>query len=73
MSRTDGADDAGEAGDKARGYTIDHHLSDAERNIHRVWDGSLDPTLTVEDGDVVRFECRDAGDRQLDTGSTAAT
>ncbi len=54
-----------------REYTIDHHLSDAEENIHRVWDNSLDPVLTVEDGDVVRFECRDAVDRQLDVESTA--
>ena len=54
-----------------REYTIDHHLSDAERNVHRVWDRSLDPVLTVADGDVVRFECRDAVDRQLDVESTA--
>lgn len=71
MSRTDGADDAGEADGGTGHYTIDHHLSDAERNIHRAWDRSLDPILTVEDGDVVRFECRDAVDRQLDAESTA--
>lgn len=55
-----------------REYTVDHRLSDAERNVHRVWDNSLDPVLTVESGEVVRFECRDAVDRQLDTESTAA-
>jgi acetamidase/formamidase len=55
-----------------REYTVDHHLSDAERNIHRSWDNSLDPALTVESGEVVRFECRDAVDRQLDVESTAA-
>ncbi len=47
-------------------YEIDHRLSDADRNIHSVWDNSLDPVLTVEPGDVVRFECRDAVDRQID-------
>ncbi len=52
-------------------YTVDHRLSDAERNIHRAWDNSLDPVLTVESGAVVRFECRDAVDRQLDVESTA--
>ena len=52
-------------------YSIDHHLSDAERNIHRAWDNSLEPVLTVDDGDVVRFECWDAVDRQLDAESTA--
>jgi hypothetical protein len=35
MSRTDDAGDAGEADDGTGRYTIDHHLSDAERNIHR--------------------------------------
>ena len=53
-------------------YSVDHRLSDAERNIHRVWDNSLDPVLTIEPGDVVRFECRDATDRQLDVESTDA-
>jgi acetamidase/formamidase len=53
-----------------REYTVDHRLSDGERNIHRAWDNSLDPALTIEPGDVVRFECRDATDRQLDVEST---
>ena len=51
--------------------TIRTNHYDAERNVHRVWDGSLEPVLTIEDGDVVRFECRDAVDRQLDVESTA--
>ena len=51
-------------------YSVDHRLSDAERNIHRAWDNGLDPVLTIEPGDVVRFECRDATDRQLDVEST---
>ena len=63
------SDPAAEAA--AESYSIDHHLSDAEQNIHRAWDNSLEPVLTVDDGDVVRFECRDAVDRQLDTESTA--
>ncbi|WP_248907387.1 acetamidase/formamidase family protein [Halocatena marina] len=54
------------------GYTVDHRLSDADENIHSVWDNSLDPVLTVEQGDVVRFECRDAVDGQIDVQTTAA-
>lgn len=50
-------------------YDVDYRLSDGEDNIHRAWDNSLDPILTVEDGDVVRFECRDAVDRQIDVDS----
>ncbi|WP_255169384.1 acetamidase/formamidase family protein [Natrononativus amylolyticus] len=50
-------------------YTVDHRLSDADRNIHNAWDNALDPVLTVEPGDVVRFECRDAVDRQVDVES----
>jgi acetamidase/formamidase len=53
-----------------REFTVDHRLSDAERNVHRAWDNSLDPVLTIDPGDVVRFECRDATDRQLDVEST---
>jgi len=52
-------------------YSVDHHLSDREPNIHRAFDNSIDPVLTVEPGEVVRFECRDAVDGQLDLQSTA--
>ncbi|QLG61756.1 acetamidase/formamidase family protein [Halorarum salinum] len=52
-------------------YTVDHRLSDADHNIHSKWDGSLDPVLTVEPGEIVRFECRDAVDRQVDVETTA--
>lgn len=50
-------------------YDVDYRLSDAEENIHRVWDNSIEPIFTIEDGDVVRFECRDAVDRQVDIQS----
>ncbi|MFB6300028.1 MAG: acetamidase/formamidase family protein [Halobacteriales archaeon] len=53
-------------------YSIDYRLSDRDANIHSAWDNSLDPILTVESGDVVRFECRDAGNGQIDVDSTAA-
>ncbi|MCL9817002.1 acetamidase/formamidase family protein [Natronocalculus amylovorans] len=52
-------------------YTIDHRLSAADRNVHSVWDNSLDPVLTIESGDVVRFDCRDALDGQVGLDSTA--
>lgn len=52
-------------------YTVDHRLSAADTNIHSAWDNSLNPALTIEPGDVVRFDCRDALDGQLDIDSTA--
>ncbi|MEF8850803.1 MAG: acetamidase/formamidase family protein [Haloarculaceae archaeon] len=56
--------------DRQRDYTVDERLSDADENVHSAWDNSLDPALTVEPGSVVRFECRDAVDRQIDVEST---
>lgn len=49
----------------------DHTVADADEYVHYVWDNSLDPVLTVESGDVVTFECRDATDGQLDRDATA--
>lgn len=51
-------------------YTVDYELSDDDENVHNVWDNSLDPVLTVEPGEVVRFECRDALDGQVTQEST---
>jgi acetamidase/formamidase len=53
------------------GVSPDYELSDDDRNVHHAWDNSLDPALTVEPGDVVRFECRDAVDGQVGLDSTA--
>ena len=53
-----------------REYTVDHQLSDRDENIHSAWNNSLDPVLSVESGDVVRFECRDAVDGQIDIETT---
>ncbi|MGB9987964.1 acetamidase/formamidase family protein [Salarchaeum japonicum] len=53
-------------------YSVDYELSDDDENIHNAWDNSLDPILTVEPGEVVRFECRDAVDGQVDMETTAA-
>lgn len=52
-------------------YTVDYDLSDADENVHHVWDNGLEPVLTVEPGEVVRFECRDALDGQVGPDSTA--
>ncbi|ELZ26422.1 Formamidase [Halogeometricum pallidum JCM 14848] len=46
-------------------YEVDYELSDDDENVHHVWDNSLDPLVTVEPGEVVRFECRDALDGQV--------
>ena len=50
--------------------TPDHVLDDRSANIHYSWDRSIDPVLTVDPGDVIRFECRDATDGQLGPDST---
>lgn len=49
----------------AQNYTVDYELSDDDENVHHVWDNSIEPVLTVEPGEVVRFECRDAFDEQF--------
>ncbi len=49
--------------------SVDHRLSDADGNIHNAWDNALDPVLEIEPGETVRFECRDAVDRQVDVES----
>ncbi|MFC6784703.1 acetamidase/formamidase family protein [Halobaculum halobium] len=43
----------------------DHELS-ADDAVHYHWDADIEPALTVEPGSVVRFDCRDAYDGQLD-------
>lgn len=48
----------------------DHHLTDEEAAVHYTWDNAIEPVLTVEPGEVVRFDCRDAYDRQLSPGAT---
>jgi acetamidase/formamidase len=55
----------------ASDYTVDHELSDDDANVHNAWDNSLDPLVTVDPGEVVRFECRDALDGQVGPDSTA--
>ena len=57
--------------EQRRGYEVDYRLSDRDENVHSAWDNSLDPALTVEPGDVVRFECRDAVDGQVTVETTA--
>lgn len=47
----------------------DHYLS-AEQPHHR-WDNSVPPKLTVESGDIVVMETRDAGNGKVKPGSTA--
>src|SRR6056297_3481848 len=52
-------------------YEVDYELTDDDENVHHVWDNSLDPLVTVEPGEVVRFECRDALDGQVGPDSDA--
>lgn len=52
-------------------HKVDHRLSDRDENIHSEWDRTIPPVLSIEPGEVVRFECRDAIDRQVDVQSDA--
>jgi acetamidase/formamidase len=58
------------APDGTNGPTPDHHLRDRDDHVHFDWDRDRDPVLTVDSGDVVRFECRDATDGSLGPEST---
>lgn len=46
----------------------EHYLDDTV--IHDAWDNSLSPRLTIEPGDTVVFECRDAANGALNPSST---
>jgi acetamidase/formamidase len=54
----------------ADGPTPDHHLRERDANVHFDWDRDRDPVLTVESGDVVRFECRDSTNGNLGPAAT---
>jgi acetamidase/formamidase len=45
-----------------------HHLDDAE--IHREWNNALPPRLSIDVGDTVVFDTRDAADRHYSRAST---
>ncbi len=49
----------------------DHTLDDS--TVHAYWDNSEPPRLTIEPGDIVTFECRDASDGQMTPGCPADT
>ena len=46
----------------------EHYLDDTI--IHDVWDNSITPRLTIEPGDTVIFECREASNQQITPAST---
>ena len=48
----------------------DHHLDASDANVHHDWDADRDPVLTVDPGEVVRFECLDATGGELAPGAT---
>lgn len=52
-------------------HAVDHRLGDRDENVHvGVWNNALDPALTIEPGEVVRFECRGAPNGHFDVEST---
>ena len=53
--------------------TPDHHVAatdPTDATVHHDWDADRDPVLTVDPGDVVRFECLDATGGELAPGAT---
>ncbi|KZN26295.1 acetamidase [Haladaptatus sp. R4] len=50
--------------------TPDHRISAQDEHVHTSWSRDHEPIRTVESGDVVRFECRDATNGRLDADST---
>ncbi len=54
-----------------KSISIDHTISDIDDNIHHWWDSRIDPILSVDSGDNIKFCCRDATNGQLNEHSTA--
>jgi acetamidase/formamidase len=48
----------------------DHHVETTDATVHHDWDADREPILTVEPGEVVRFECHDATRGELAPGAT---
>jgi len=51
-------------------YAVDYDVEADDEYVHSVWDSRLEPILTVDPGEVVRFECRDSVDGQITPEST---
>lgn len=52
--------------------TVDHRVTADDATVHSTWNNELEPVCTIDPGDVVRFECRDATNGQLGPDSVAA-
>lgn len=50
----------------------DYRLDATDETVHYDWDRRRDPVLTIDSGDTVEFECRDAADGQLPRDATPA-
>jgi acetamidase/formamidase len=50
--------------------TPDHRVAATDATVHHDWDADRDPVLSVDPGDVVRFECLDATGGELAPGAT---
>jgi acetamidase/formamidase len=50
--------------------TPDHRIDATAETVHHDWDRDRVPVLTVDSGDTVEFECRDATDGQLPPDAT---
>lgn len=52
--------------------TPDHRLDRTDELVHQDWDRDREPVLTVDDGDVVEFACRDATNGQMSVDAAPA-
>lgn len=50
--------------------TADHRLPASDDDLHREWDETIPPALTIDSGDVVRFDCPDAREGQFELDTT---
>jgi acetamidase/formamidase len=50
--------------------TPDHHIEATDATVHHDWDADREPILTVDPGEVVRFDCLDATGGELAPGAT---
>ncbi|AEH38883.1 acetamidase/formamidase family protein [Halopiger xanaduensis] len=51
---------------------VDHEIDATDETLHSDWNRAREPVRTIESGDAVRFECRDAANGQLGPDSTVA-
>lgn len=49
----------------SKSNSVDYKLGERNAHIHQDWDSNRDPVLTVESGETIQFDCRDASNGQI--------